>query len=150
MKKIGIRIIILICIISFGPHSVIAWDWGFFKKEKEAVKEVDKKEITYKIGDKIAQEVIEQMIAEVATGTKAYQMSRTIFCESGFYNIQSRVINKQGEQEDSWGISQIHLPSHPKVTQEQALDPEFSINFMNDNWDRVAWYGYNRKLDKCN
>lgn len=147
MKNIGLRILICIAIIlSCLPQLVIAWDFNFFKKEEK----VDKKEEVYILGDTIAKEVIEQMIAEVATGTKSYQMLRTIYCESGYKNIQSLVINKQGEQEDSWGISQIHLPSHPTVSRYQATDPKFSIKFMSDNWEKVKWYGYNRKLDKCN
>lgn len=37
---------------------------------------------------------------------------------------------KAGERELSYGISQIHLPSHPRVTYEQAIDPEFSVEFL--------------------
>lgn len=33
-------------------------------------------------------------------------------------------------REDSWGLSQIHLPSNPEVTREQAQDPAFSAEFM--------------------
>lgn len=147
MKYLGLRILICIAfILSCYPSSVVAWDWNLFKKEKQ----VDKKEEVYILGDTIPEMVIEEMIAKVASGTKAYQMERTIYCESGLKNIQSMVINKQGEQEESYGISQIHLPSHPTISLDQTLDPEFSIQFMNDNWDKVKWYGYNRKLDKCN
>lgn len=37
---------------------------------------------------------------------------------------------KNGVREDSWGLSQIHLPSHPNVSLEQATDPEFSVEFL--------------------
>ena len=53
---------------------------------------------------------------------------RVLECESNFRNIQSEIINEKGERELSFGIAQIHLPSHPDVTMEQALDEEFSIN----------------------
>lgn len=36
----------------------------------------------------------------------------------------------EGEREMSYGLSQIHLPSHPNVTIEQATDTEFSVEFM--------------------
>lgn len=103
----------------------------------------------YILGDTIPEVVIENMISEVATGTKAYQMERTIFCESEYQNIQSRMI-KNGEQEDSWGIAQINLYWNNKVTKEQALDPKYSIKWMSDNWNTTVWYAYNRKTDTCN
>ena len=37
---------------------------------------------------------------------------------------------KAGDRELSYGISQIHLPSHPSVTYKQAIDPEFSVEFL--------------------
>lgn len=52
---------------------------------------------------------------------------RVLKCESNFRSIQSEII-KNGVREPSFGIAQIHLPSHPDVTEEQALDEEFSIH----------------------
>lgn len=37
---------------------------------------------------------------------------------------------KAGEYEKSFGLAQIHLPSHPKITYEQATDADFSIKFI--------------------
>lgn len=37
---------------------------------------------------------------------------------------------KQGEQEKSYGLAQIHLPSHPTITYEQATNADFSIRFI--------------------
>jgi hypothetical protein len=42
--------------------------------------------------------------------------------QSGYY--------KNGIREDSWGLAQIHLPSHPEITKEQAQDAKFSISWM--------------------
>ena len=53
---------------------------------------------------------------------------RILKCESNFRNIPSRIIMENGEYEPSFGIAQIHLPSFPDVTKEQALDEEFSIH----------------------
>jgi hypothetical protein len=100
-------------------------------------------ERVYSEGDLVPAEYINKTIALYATGTKAYQMSRTIFCESHNYNIKSNLA------EESYGLVQIHLPSHPTITKEQALDPLFSIKWMSDNWS-TKWYGYNRLTDKCN
>lgn len=52
------------------------------------------------------------------------QMLATIKCESGFRE------NAIGDGGKSYGLSQIHLPSHPNVTKEQATDKVFAIEFM--------------------
>lgn len=41
-----------------------------------------------------------------------------------------------GEQERSFGLSQIHLPDHPSVSYEQATDPEYAIDFMAEHFSR--------------
>ena len=84
-------------------------------------------------------------------GVSGYQMERTIECESRFNNIQSTAY-QNGAREDSWGIAQIHLPSHPEVSRDEALDEEFTIEWMAKNFNNpyVTWYGYSRKYDKCN
>ena len=60
----------------------------------------------------------------------------TLKCESDFYNGQSYVKNSTGPngRENSWGVAQIHLPSHPEISKEQALNPFWSINWMVDEW----------------
>lgn len=47
----------------------------------------------------------------------------TLRCESGF---NSTVVGDGGT---SWGVAQIHLPAHPNISKEQALDPIWSIDF---------------------
>lgn len=65
----------------------------------------------------------------------------TIMCESGASTtIQSYYVRKDGTREQSYGLAQIHLPDHPNVTYEQAIDPEFAIEFMAKNWHNVTWY----------
>lgn len=39
----------------------------------------------------------------------------------------------KGEQEKSYGPSQIHLPSHPNITYQQATDPRFALSFLAKN-----------------
>lgn len=58
---------------------------------------------------------------------------RVLKCESNFRSIQSEII-RNGVREPSFGIAQIHLPSHSDVTKEQALDEEFSIHWTAKKW----------------
>lgn len=40
---------------------------------------------------------------------------------------------KVGDREQSFGLVQIHLPAHPSVTKEQAVDPHFAVDFLAKN-----------------
>lgn len=55
----------------------------------------------------------------------------TLMCESGLKSIQSRIPDSTGPngQEDSWGVAQIHLPDHLDINKEQAMNPEFAIDW---------------------
>ena len=135
-----------------GINTIHDWFKSFetvFVVESSLAKEpVDMKEarIAYLI-NKIYQ------VAKVY-GVSGYHMERTVECESRFNNIQSTAKYKTGPNgyEDSWGVSQIHLPSHPDVSREEAMNEEFAIEWMAKNFNNpyVVWYGYNRKLDRCN
>lgn len=65
-------------------------------------------------------------------------MLRTVLCEAaqnanGTFDAtgQSRYIDPYtGIQEDSWGLAQIHLPSHPSISKKEAQDPDTAISFM--------------------
>lgn len=37
---------------------------------------------------------------------------------------------KAGDRELSFGLVQIHLPAHPDITKEQALDPAFALEYL--------------------
>ena len=103
----------------------------------------------WQLNDSIPKETVENIILEYATGTKAYEMKRTIECESGYKNIQSYIV-KDNKREDSWGLVQINLPNHREITKQQALNPNFAIKWMSDNWGKVKWYGWIKKTDTCN
>lgn len=51
------------------------------------------------------------------------QLYKTLKCESGLYK------DAVGDYGASYGIAQIHLPSHPNISKAQALDPDFAIRF---------------------
>lgn len=64
-------------------------------------------------------------------GVSGDEMWNTMKCEnreldpkkqSGYYS--------NGVREESYGLVQIHLPSHPTISYAQATDVDFSITFM--------------------
>lgn len=114
----------------------------------------------------------EEMIETVATSTpemldvpalikhyasqykvSAKLMLSIVTCETaGTFDpsIQSYVKAKgPNGREDSWGLSQIHLPSWPKITREQAQDPHFALNFLAEKLSKgqaYLWSCYNNSL----
>lgn len=76
-------------------------------------------------------------------GVSAQTMLSVISCESKYMvDVQSnhRYTEsnvpkgyKVGDREQSFGLVQIHLPAHPNISKEQALDPEFSVEFLAKN-----------------
>ena len=67
------------------------------------------------------------------------EMLATAKCES---ELNPLAIGDKGQ---SIGIAQIHLPAHPEITKEQALNPIFSIDFMakefkkGNKWKWTCW-----------
>ncbi len=59
--------------------------------------------------------------------SKKMQMLETISCEDGSF-VSTQKSHFPGEE--SYGLSQINLPSHPDISLSNAVDPEFSIEFM--------------------
>lgn len=61
----------------------------------------------------------------------SHEMISLISCEDSSWNPsqQSNVTNEYG-RERSFGLSQIFLPAHTEITQQQADDPNFAIEFM--------------------
>ena len=59
----------------------------------------------------------------VKYGIPAKPLIDTLSCESHF---NASAIGDKGK---SFGVAQIHLPSHPNITKEQALDPLWAIDW---------------------
>ena len=59
-------------------------------------------------------------------------MLAVMSCENPTFDpdLQSRIIQRDGTREPSYGLVQIHLPSHPSVSYQQAIDPEYSVSFL--------------------
>jgi hypothetical protein len=77
------------------------------------------------------------------TDVPFFDAVKTVYCESMWYSVKSYL------PEESYGLSQIHVPSHPHITPEQALDPYFALDFLVTHWHHVAWYGYDRTTGQC-
>ena len=57
-------------------------------------------------------------------GVASSTLNAVIKCESGGDK------NAVGDFGTSFGLVQIHLPSHPELTKDQAFDPAFSIRYL--------------------
>lgn len=57
-------------------------------------------------------------------GANSDVLRDVLTCESG---LRPDAVGDHGE---SFGIAQIHLPDHPNITIDQALDADFSIDFI--------------------
>lgn len=56
-------------------------------------------------------------------GVSLLALTNTLQCES---KLNPHAIGDHGH---SYGIAQIHMPSHPNITKTQALDPAFAIDW---------------------
>lgn len=64
---------------------------------------------------------------------------KVVHCES--HGVKDAV----GDNGKSFGVVQIHAPSHPEISQEQAENPAFALEWMADQWDagnESAWTCY--------
>lgn len=64
-------------------------------------------------------------------------MLAVVTCETagnlGSTTIQSFAMDRHGNRENSWGLSQIDLDYHPDITKEQAQNPIFALTYLADN-----------------
>lgn len=81
----------------------------------------------------------ERILEEIETqaqkyGVSAEVMKTVIECESmGSTTIQSYHKRPDGSRERSFGLVQIFLDAHPHITREEAIDPQFAIEFLAKN-----------------
>lgn len=77
-------------------------------------------------------------------GISAGPLVATLRCESDFDS------GAVGDHGSSFGVAQIHLPAHPEITEAEALDPLWSINWAAEQFaagHADLWTCY-RQLDK--
>lgn len=111
----------------------------------EEVKPLSNKEIVVQLVDKYAK----------MYGADKGELLRTLANENPSYipDAQSELKYKEGNRwgfpagtrEKSFGQCQIHLPDHPNITYEQAIDPDWCINWMAKKFaegKQSMWMGY--------
>lgn len=72
--------------------------------------------------------VYAKAIDEGLSKYQADQIIAVIMCEST-WNTQAI-----GDNGNSFGLAQIHMPSHPEITPSQATDGHFAIDFIVSQW----------------
>lgn len=67
---------------------------------------------------------------------------RVVHCES--HGVKDAI----GDNGTSFGAVQIHAPSHPEISQEQAENPAFALEWMAEQWSagRAGMWSCYRKL----
>lgn len=86
---------------------------------------------------------VEQLIRSKATeyGVDKERALKIAKCESGLDpEIQSFHIQADGTREQSFGLWQIHLPSHPDVSHEMAIDPYLSTEWAMSKFSDEQWH----------
>mgnify|MGYP001607569073 CR=1 FL=1 len=89
------------------------------------------------------QEMVKELARDTANEYKlnTQKFLHTLNCENLFRaKGQSERRNKKGEREMSFGAAQIHIPSHPTITREQAESPEFAVKWMAEKWSEGNAY----------
>jgi len=74
-------------------------------------------------------------------GVNATAIKKVINCETGgTWNpaIQSNYY-LHGVREESYGLSQINLPSHPNISKAQATNPKFALDYIIKNYGKDSW-----------
>lgn len=108
---------------------------------------------------KTNKEIVESLVDKYSReyGVSRSSLMKTILNENRqlIFDQQSNLTYKAGNlwgfpagtREKSYGICQIHLPSHPSISYEQAIDPEFCIRFMAEQFSKgnqKMWMGYEK------
>lgn len=133
--------IALIAIFSQTPATTIAEDTVetpcYYKESNEAcVKRlVDFYAKKYKVSAK-------SMMRTLKNENRTFNFTQQSYLK---YKKGNRWKFPAGTREKSYGICQIHLPDHPKVTYKQATNPEFCVEFMAKHFAKGKqrmWMGY--------
>lgn len=121
----------LVCLFLFSPVAAAPTQSLPQPVPKVLETEVVNKETESKVAPSDTEELARQIALE--EGIDVWAFVETMRGESldFTHNGQSMIPKADGPNgyEDSWGICQIHRPSHPAVTREQALDPEWCLRW---------------------
>jgi hypothetical protein len=116
--------------------------------------------VVQEVSPKTNKQIVEGLVQKYASiyNVDKGSMLRTLANENPWYifDKQSELKYKAGNRwgfpagtrEKSYGQCQIHLPDHPDITYEQAIDPEWCINWMAQKFSQGKqgmWMGYKDK-----
>ncbi len=74
----------------------------------------------------------EEIITLIGLYAEEYNVDRYVM-EQVVYHESSYKTKAVGDNGNSHGLAQIHLPSHQTITKEQAQDPHFALTFLAKN-----------------
>lgn len=153
-KTIFLVGLVILATISQNPLIAVALDTGGVTKTEIPIElvEVKQPQLTNK-------QIVEGLVNKYSAqyGVSKVEMMRTLTNENDTFqfNRQSGLKYKAGNRwglpagsrEQSFGVAQIHLPDHPKITKAQATDPDFAVEFMAKQFAKGnarMWMGYTK------
>ena len=68
-------------------------------------------------------------------GVSPAKVIKVVDCETGG-TWNPEIVGDQGR---SYGLSQIFLPGHPKITKEMATSPRYALDYIIQNWNKDKW-----------
>lgn len=118
LTKLLMAAVLTVIIMVVGTHAAAAPAPQFVAATTTAVTVVPPKPLT-----------LDEKIEAVAKKyeVNAALMRAVIKCESSFRH------DAIGDNGTSFGLVQIHRPSHPTITKEQAFDVDFALEFLASN-----------------
>lgn len=148
MIKKNLLLVVAALSIVAHPASLIAFDSSMVSQETvQDDIQLSNEEIVIRLVDKFSKQY----------GVDGADMMRTLRNENHTFQFdkQSELKYKQGNRwgfpvgtrEKSYGICQIHLPDNPEITYEQAIDPEYCVEFMAKKFaqgKQRMWMGYSK------
>lgn len=86
----------------------------------------------------------EDIITLIGIYAEQYGVDRRVM-QQVVYHESSYNIKAKGDGGNSLGLSQIHLPSHPSISSEDAYNPHFALSFLANKLSEGKgrmWTGY--------
>lgn len=127
---VGLLTVSFLAVIGFAARAAAQTSTTVYESAERSVAVSDTRRTS---PEGVAKELIVEMSEKY--GVDHMVLYNTIMCETaGTFDptIQARARLWYG-REQSYGLAQIHLPDHPSVTYEQAIDPRFAVEFMAKN-----------------
>ena len=111
---------------------------GTTKSERVHLETIKEKILRYSLKYDVDPREIESIVKCEAGATDVNKASTT---------IRSRYLEGTPRHERSFGLAQISLRNHPETSYDQAVDPDYALNFLTSNWKQHKdWWSCARIL----